>query len=180
MKTLAILGYFNDEVLNFVKMIRARIGVTEKSKMEIPHITFIITGDLSIEKAQTITKKYLENNNLFLLEFSSLGFFPDSGVLFLGITPTIELFHFQSGLIKLISDEKCKISPYYMPGKWVPHCSVSTNRDFDSFWCSAIEDVFLPFPARIEKLSVTELDHSIGEMTHRIDFGQMIDPEDKI
>jgi 2'-5' RNA ligase len=180
MKTLAILGYFNDEVAQFVNQIRRKTGLNDSEGLDIPHITFAITGDLPIEKAQTSIRKFLENNNLLLLEFSSFGYFTDSGVLFLGITPTIELFHFHRGLIKFITDDGHRISPYYMPGKWVPHCSVASKKSLDLSWCSEIDDISFPFPARIEKLSVTELDHSIGEMTHRIDFGQMTDPDDTL
>lgn len=178
MKTLAILGYFNDEVSEFVSGIRKKIGIKENVPLDIPHITFAITEDVPIEKARTAIRKFLENNNLLLLEFSSIGYFPDSQILFLGITPSIDLFHFHSGLIKFITDEDHKISPYYMPGKWVPHCSLASKKIIDFSWCSEIEDIHFPFPARIEKLSVTELDHSIGEMTHRVDFGQMTDLED--
>ncbi len=177
MKTLAILGYFNNEAISFVNDIRSLMGV-EDPKSDIPHITFAIAGEISIEKAFVAIKKFLENNNLLLLEFSSIGYFPDSNVLFLGITPSIELFHFHSGLIRFIIDSGHKISPYYMPGKWVPHCSLVSKNFNDINWCSKAGLIQLPFPARIEKLSVTELDHSIGEMTHRVDFGQMSSQDD--
>jgi hypothetical protein len=179
MKTLALLGYFNSEVANFIADIRKRIGVSDE-QYDIPHITFAITEKTSVEKAHVAIKKFLENNNLLLLEFSSIGYFPDSKTLFLGVTPSTELFLFHSGLVKFIFDEGDKISPYYMPGKWVPHCSL-ISKNFNNFsWCSELDGINLPFPARLEKLSITELDHSIGEMTHRIDFGQIPHLEDKL
>ncbi len=178
MKTLAFLGFFNSEAADFVANIRKTIGLEKENIHDIPHITFAITGNLPFERAETFSHKLLDAHSLLLLEFSSIGYFPESGTFFLGVTSSVELLRFHNEIVTFITDGGYSISPHYLPGRWVPHCSIVSGDTGKFFNDQALKKTTLPYPARIEKLSVTELDHTLGEMTHRVDLSQNIDPDD--
>jgi 2'-5' RNA ligase len=59
-----------------------------------------------------------------------LGTFPGrGGALFLGVPVTAELVAFHADVHAALADEPVQHWPYYLPGNWVPHCTLAEGLD---------------------------------------------------
>jgi 2'-5' RNA ligase len=64
------------------------------------------------------------------VRFEVIGTFPASGVVFLALTATRPLLDAHENLhrsLKAFSDFEPE--PFYLPGRWVPHCTVAIDLD---------------------------------------------------
>lgn len=174
MKTLAVLGYFDNHVSEIIKKIKKQIyeyhGLKTESLLDIPHITFTISESEDLEVTEKIVSEFIKNEILPSISFSYFGLFKEKRTLFLGITPTIELLQFQKKVYEAISNAKEPVSPLYTPSRWIPHSFLAENFNcFSDIMSVKNEEIFLKH-LEIVKLSVTEYDHNLGKMIHRSDF----------
>jgi 2'-5' RNA ligase len=64
------------------------------------------------------------------LHLTTLGTFPGGdGVLFLGATPTPDLLGFHTRVHQALAGQSARHSPYYLPGRWVPHCTLARGLE---------------------------------------------------
>ncbi|MER6003854.1 2'-5' RNA ligase family protein [Nonomuraea angiospora] len=64
------------------------------------------------------------------LNLGFLGTFPGAeGVLFVGVTVTSELLTFHKRIHAALPSTQIKHWSYYLPGKWVPHCTLAIGLD---------------------------------------------------
>lgn len=184
-KTLAVLGYFDSETEKKICRIREMFNIkcdNSEDEPNRPHVTFLITEDRGIDLLSKRINGLIRRIKLPAVRFSHIGYFPRSKVLFIGITPTNELMRFHAVISNRFDAANEGISPYYMPEKWVPHCSIAEGTDELSIRPDPDNEMGFPFEARIVKISVTEMDHKIGKMVAAIDM-ESVDkqvPDDKI
>lgn len=180
-KTLAVLGYFDKKTEEMICDIKKR---TELSICELgeavysaPHITFLITDDRGIDKMKKRLDGIARKIPLPVVRFSHIGYFPSSGVVFIGITPTTELMRFHTVICSKFEGTDSRISPYYMPSKWIPHCSIADGVEEISIKTSVYREIPFPFEARIERLAITEMDHSTGKLVNSVDIQEKVFPD---
>ncbi|MFI7130207.1 2'-5' RNA ligase family protein [Nonomuraea sp. NPDC050153] len=64
------------------------------------------------------------------LNLGFLGTFPGAeGVLFAGVTATAELLAFHKSVHLALPGHQVKHWPHYLPGNWVPHCTLAVALD---------------------------------------------------
>jgi len=51
------------------------------------------------------------------------------GALFLGVTVTADLLAFHAGMHAALAGQPVEHWPYYLPGNWVPHCTLAEGLD---------------------------------------------------
>jgi hypothetical protein len=65
-----------------------------------------------------------------VLHLHVLGTFPGSeGALFLGVTVTADLLAFHAAVHAALAGQPVEHWPYYLPGNWVPHCTLAEGLD---------------------------------------------------
>ena len=175
MKTLAVLGYFDEKSLIRIGKIREQIlCVDEKicDSTNLPHLTFTISENTNRGELEKRIAELVEKRQLPEVNFSHMGFFPKKKIIFLGVTPSISLLLFHRQIVKIVTETGAGIFPYSVPSKWLPHCSLEEDRKSIDISCDVFEDQSCAFTASITKLSITEMDQESGELVYRVDFSQ--------
>ena len=128
-----------------------------------PHVSLAVTEsliDADLGELRSLLTKSRPTLNL-----SSIGFFPGGeGVLFLGATVTIELLTLHRRVHAALTDPPIARRPYYLPGNWVPHCTLAQGLSSDER-ARAVEllDAFEPVVAAVSAVGV--IDTTTGEIT---------------
>jgi 2'-5' RNA ligase len=94
-----------------------------------------------------------------------LGTFPgDEGVLFLATTVTADLLAFHAQVHAALANQPIQHWPYYLPGNWVPHCTLAQGLD-STGRATAIELLhnYQPIAATVTTMGIT--DTRTGEVT---------------
>ena len=94
-----------------------------------PHITLAVFDTLAnIEPANRVIKNFSHAVFPFEIKLESVGWFPmEDGVMFLGPVVTRQLLDVHESLHRLLNGEGLISVSYYRPGKWVPHCTISSG-----------------------------------------------------
>lgn len=167
-KTLAVLGYFDKSTEDFICSVKNKtaLSICETGELVLsrPHITFLITDDRGIKFMEKRLEGMLKKSHMPAIRFSHIGYFPSSGVVFLGITPTYDLMRFHEMIASKFEGTKADISPYYLPSKWVPHCSIAEGVQEISIKTDIYKEILFPFEAKVERLLITEMDHNTGKV----------------
>ncbi len=96
----------------------------------IPHITLSISQDIVDQMAvRQQLQRFARYLSPFQLSFSALGAFPTlAGVsVFLQPTATEKLLQAHRRFHHLITPQLVQANPYYLPGNWLPHCSLGVG-----------------------------------------------------
>ncbi len=123
-----------------------------------PHLTLAIFEDLDLEKTSDILCKLADEFQVLDVSFQSVGIFPYSTV-FLAPLVSHELLNYQQELHeKLAPFSTLPEIPYFLPGQWVPHCSMAIDFETEK-WVEAVqkilEEVRLPINGKITELGLT-------------------------
>lgn len=123
-----------------------------------PHIALAVFNDIDISDMERLIEKVVENESMFTIKMSSLGIFPSNeSVLFLSPAASATLINLHEKLHGALKDIKEKWH-YYLPGFWVPHCTVGMNIPKSKIHDALdviIED-FEPFDITIETIQLIE------------------------
>jgi 2'-5' RNA ligase len=94
----------------------------------VPHITLSVFNKIDVNDVNNRLVSFSEKISKFTLSLSSIGAFPsEEGVLFLAPIVTEKLLHIHHLFHNSFTDLKEDQWPYYLPGSWVPHCTLSIN-----------------------------------------------------
>lgn len=123
-----------------------------------PHLTLSIFEDLDLDKTSDILCGLADEFPVLEISFQSVGIFPYSTV-FLAPLVSHELLNFQRTLHeKLVPYAKLPEIPYFLPGLWVPHCSMAIDF-LPGKWIDAVqkilEEIQLPLNGKISELGLT-------------------------
>ncbi|MEX2015302.1 MAG: 2'-5' RNA ligase family protein [Candidatus Hydrogenedentales bacterium] len=92
----------------------------------LPHVTLNIFDTLDVDKARALLAARAAQTPPLPIDLASFGIFPgESPVLFLEPVVTRELLDLQHELHDALSDIGEGPWPHYLPGNWVPHCTVA-------------------------------------------------------
>lgn len=98
----------------------------------------------------------------FDLSLSHVGVFADTGVVFLGVTPTRALFDLQRRVAGVTPVGDDPLGAWYRPDRWVPHVTLAFGlaRDGIGAALSVLAARPVKFPARAEALAIVTGDES--------------------
>lgn len=93
-----------------------------------PHITLAFFKQLSMNNLEKELRQFAGGRRKFTLRLGSLGLFPtDPGVVYLSPVFTDELGEIHQAFYHCFEGTLGEYVPYYLPGSWVPHCTLA-NR----------------------------------------------------
>jgi len=124
-----------------------------------PHLTLSVFDQLSCLPCEEELEDFAHKTRLIDLQATHIGFFtkPDP-VVFVAPTPTRELMDFHRNVLLALTPDAEPISANYLPGTWVPHCTVAL--DFPRKRMPDVVDLCLdlplPFNLRATQVGVVE------------------------
>lgn len=90
-----------------------------------PHVSLAVFGEVDIEQVIKITSNFVPQCRQFPAQLSSFGAFPtDSNVVYLQPVPTHPLLDLHKRFHDHLQENDIQSSHYYLPGQWVPHCTL--------------------------------------------------------
>jgi 2'-5' RNA ligase len=96
--------------------------------------------------------------NSFSFQFMGIGSFPTEKVLYLSPVVTERLLQLHSRVHRVLKNVAEGFSPYYLPGGWVPHCTLcitpSSSKLLKSF--KVVQKVFNTISGRFNNLELLE------------------------
>ncbi len=93
-----------------------------------PHVTLAVFEEVDTTRLLPRLKKLAASFAPLPLNLSSLGSFPGAeGVLFLAPLVTPDLLRLHTGLHRSLKGLTQGLWDHYLPGKWVPHCTMGIH-----------------------------------------------------
>jgi len=124
-----------------------------------PHISLSVLNSINVSEFSQKLQKFTEEINPFEINFGSIGVFPgEEPVLFLAPTVTEELLKIHNEFNNTFSYFKNEMWNYYLPGKWIPHCTLATDfgkKDLPMAM-KYILDNFEPMNVVIEEIGIVK------------------------
>ncbi|QWG27907.1 2'-5' RNA ligase family protein [Bacillus mycoides] len=140
------------------------IGSNQLAGVE-PHITLADYNELDVNLYTEKLKEFVAfQENIAAVTFPSVGTFPANGTIFLAPTITDELLRFHHSYHDYFKTFHDNPNSYYVPGKWVPHCTIANGLNVNQF-LSVMEYIYEKFnvtTASIEKLKLIKVNYENG------------------
>ncbi|HDR7589120.1 hypothetical protein BW899_08885 [Bacillus mycoides] len=140
------------------------IGINQLAGVE-PHITLADYNELDVNLYTEKLKEFVAfQENIAVVTFPSVGTFPTNGTIFLAPTITNELLRFHHSYHDYFKTFHDNSNSYYVPGKWVPHCTFANGLHSNQF-LSVMEYIYEKFDvtlASIEKLKLIKVNYENG------------------
>lgn len=91
-----------------------------------PHVSLAVFERFDHRRLHSVMKKLASSYSAVPFKLSSVGSFPGKeGVLFLAPASEIRLLEIHSWLHGIINNVVERSFGYYLPGQWVPHCTLA-------------------------------------------------------
>jgi 2'-5' RNA ligase len=138
-----------------------------------PHVTLAVCTGLDVAGFEPVLRECAEGRQALECTLASLGIFPTpEGVLFLGVAPSPQLVELQAEICKRLRDMGAQVEPYWIPGQWMPHCTLSTGvaRELMPVAVGRIAIGLEPISGLLTRLLVAGVDSS--EICYAIDLAR--------
>ncbi|PEC19605.1 2'-5' RNA ligase family protein [Bacillus cereus] len=140
------------------------IGTNQLAGVE-PHITLADYNELDVNLYIEKLKEFVAiQDNMAAVTFPSVGTFPTNGIIFLAPIITDGLLRFHHSYHDHFKTFHDNPMSYYVPGKWVPHCTIANGINANQF-LSVMEYIYEKFDvttASIEKLKLIKVNYENG------------------
>jgi 2'-5' RNA ligase len=91
-----------------------------------PHITLGVFEGYTSPKFEDELRFFTEKRRVFPIKLDYLGVFPrPEGVVYFGAVVTGQLLTIHGEYTRLFAPLVTAARPYYLPGSWVPHCTLA-------------------------------------------------------
>jgi 2'-5' RNA ligase len=132
----AVVVFFDAETDNMIRALWRRLddaGIPNPGRRAgravPPHMTFALAGAIPV-KTRDVLREELVRLAVPTIWLSTLGTFPTTeNLLVLGAVVDSELLAVHSGIHDVLAKRVRAPSAYYLPGSWVPHCTMATGID---------------------------------------------------
>jgi 2'-5' RNA ligase len=156
----ALVAFFDDEADKKVRDLWRQIGVRHE---HAPHLTYAVAGTIG-PKVRKELREDLERLWMPDLWLHTLGTFSTvDNVLMLGAVVDNELLAVHSAIHDVLASKVKNPSAYYLPGNWVPHCTLAADIDDDAVK-AAFAKIFPVDPIRAKVREVSIVDTQTGEI----------------
>lgn len=99
-----------------------------------PHVSLAVFGDVEIDQVVRITSAFAPQCKQLPARLDAFGAFPTaSNVVYLLPVPSQPLLELHQQFHEKLQKEKILSSHYYLPGQWVPHCTLEFELPDDQF-----------------------------------------------
>ncbi|KJK42452.1 hypothetical protein UK23_37175 [Lentzea aerocolonigenes] len=156
----ALVAFFDDEADKKVRDLQRRIGAEHDHP---PHLTYAVATTIG-PKVRKELREDLERLWMPDLYLHSLSTFSTvDNVLMLAAVVDAELLAVHSAIHDVLASNVKNPSAYYLPGNWVPHCTLVHGVDDDAVK-AAFAKVFPVEPIRAKVREVSIVDTQTGEI----------------
>jgi len=162
----AVELFLNEEANQYIRSIweelsNENIDSSLKDIKEIcPHITLAVYEDINEKELIEEFRIFKSNFKPIDTYFDILGTFPMTGTCFVKPTVTEELLNIHIKYCEKFKAFNEKANPYYLPGRWNPHCTLaiglSTEKLKEVFNFSV--DRFKPLRATLTDIALIKID----------------------
>jgi hypothetical protein len=124
-----------------------------------PHVSLGVCADLDRPSFTARLAEFAAREPKLHATFASLGTFSNrQGVVFLGLINTRELLDMHARFDALFAVTARDPWEYYRPGRWVPHCTLTTALDPTQVAAAlrVCAEVPLPIQATLESVAIVE------------------------
>jgi 2'-5' RNA ligase len=128
-----------------------------------PHVTLAACRNLDVERFRPMLAELAARTPIIATTLASLGVFPTAeGVIFLAPAIAQGLVELQLGVLTRLQDLGAEVEPYWLPGQWVPHCTVAIGVSSErmSTAVGRAYEAFHPIAASLTRLSTVEIESS--------------------
>ncbi len=139
----------------------ARVPGTLPAFEPPPHLTLAAGTRLDLELFRPRAAELATTCGPLPCTLASLGVFPTvEGVLFLAPAMSADLVQLQLAVLERLHQTGAHIEPYWLPGQWVPHCTVAIGipRDTIAAAVGQMLTAFHPIAGELVQLSVSAID----------------------
>jgi hypothetical protein len=127
-----------------------------------PHLTLSVGADFDVERANEDLASVARDLAPFRIGLPSLGVFADTGVIYLGVTPSATLLQVHRRVDAVCEGAARSLHDWYRPDGWVPHVSLAGGLDADGLAAAVrlLAEPPLKLSARAEVLALIEGDET--------------------
>ncbi|PEA59023.1 hypothetical protein CON74_19705 [Bacillus thuringiensis] len=155
---------FTNKITELQNELTNIMGTNQLAGVE-PHITIADYNELDVNLFIEKLKGFVAiQESMSAVTFPSVGTFPTNGTIFLAPTVTDELLKLHHSYHDYFKNFHDNPNSYYVPGKWVPHCTIANHLNSTQF-LSAMEYIYENFDvitASIEKLKLIKVNYENG------------------
>jgi 2'-5' RNA ligase len=142
------------------RLAAAPIGAAPHGAQARPHVTLAVADGIDLAAAERLVADFARSMQPLPVAFSSLGAFAtDPAVLFLAPVVTAELLRAHEQLQARIAAVADRPWPYYLPGAWVPHCTLAEQfprANLGLAVAAAAEAIALPLAGTLDRVGIVE------------------------
>ncbi|MEO8210563.1 MAG: 2'-5' RNA ligase family protein [bacterium] len=136
-----------------------------------PHITLGIFNNINPDEIKDKLSFFCKSITKIKLILSHIGIFPtEENAIFLAPVVTQELFNIHVLFNEIFSEFKLNMHEYYLPGNWVPHCTIGMNINDLATAIETVKNNFFAFQVTIEKIRLIEFLHGELKVSNLIDL----------
>ncbi|MCP2250882.1 2'-5' RNA ligase family protein [Lentzea aerocolonigenes] len=156
----ALVAFFDDEADKKVRDLWRQVGTEHEYP---PHLTYAIASTIGpkVRKELRTDLERLWMPDLWLHTLST--FSTVENVLMLAAVVDAELLAVHSAIHDVLASNVKNPSAYYLPGSWVPHCTLVHGID-DEAMKAAFAKIFPVEPIRAKVREVSVVDTQTGEI----------------
>ena len=123
-----------------------------------PHITFGINDQLNVNEFVGTLSEELKGNGPFPFILPSIGIFSEPLAGFLNVTVTGQLLKVHSIIHKAMAAHGADPVPYYLPGRWNPHCTLAPDMSKEKLpdFARYAAGLQLPIKGMINRIGVID------------------------
>ncbi len=179
LRTYAVIGLLDPRGDAFIRTIWRRLsragiacGVTEYHGSR-PHVTFSIFAGCGKRRAAAIAAAIAAGSRPLRIELTHIDFFTVADLsAYIGIAATRPLRSLNRRIDAAAAPCADEMSDYYRPGRWVPHCTLSSALEQEQLTTvrNIANELMLPRRFTLYGLGLTELDHERQVWSYERDF----------
>jgi 2'-5' RNA ligase len=137
-----------------------------------PHITLGVCTELDPRAFSAALGAFASRQVKLHATLVSLGTFSNrEGAVFLGLIATPELLALHARFDAVFAASAREPREYYRPGRWVPHCTLTTALDPVQVGAALRVCVEVPLPIQMTLESIALVENPEGRVHARIPFG---------
>jgi 2'-5' RNA ligase len=125
-----------------------------------PHVTLGVFEGYTSPEFENEFRLFTGKHGAFLIKFDYVGIFPrPEGVVYFGAVVTGQLLSIHGEFTRHFAPLMMGIRPYYLPGSWVPHCTLAYGLSLTAIPAAveACSRSILPITAEVKEIGLVEI-----------------------